>query len=339
MSNARELAELAGSYGTGGFVGMKNRIINGAMAIFQRGTAATADGVYSVDRFKLVKGNDATESASQNADAPTGFKYSLRNTVATGDASIGASQYSGFEHVIEGYNIADFAWGTASAASVTLSFWVRSSVTGQYTGGVRNNGSTRICPFNFTVDAANTWEYKTITIAGCPDGTWESTNGVGMIVAIYAAMGSTLAGGTAGVWNSTSKFGSGTPVNGIASNGNIFAITGVQLEKGSTATSFDYRPYGTELALCQRYYQVVAVGCYQKAVATNDSLTVNTPLQVQMRADPTASEKTSFASSNVSTTYPVGSVILKSTGCMLRAIAASAGNVDYQANWQFSAEL
>jgi len=260
MSNARELAELGGSYGTGGFVGMKNRIINGAMTIFQRGTAATADGVYSVDRFKFVKTNDATESVSQNADAPAGFSNSLRNTVATGDASIAAGQYSGFEQVIEGYNIADLTWGTASAAPVTLSFWVRSSVTGQYTGNLRNSSSTRICPFNFTINAANTWEYKTVTVPGCPDGTWGIVNGVGITVSIYSALGTSLTGGTDGAWNSTSKYGSGTPVNGIASNGNIFAITGVQLEKGSTATSFDFRPYGTELALCQRYCQMIGAG-------------------------------------------------------------------------------
>ena len=235
--------------------GLKNRIINGGMVIFQRGTAATTNSAYSVDRWRLVKSNDATESVSQNTDAPVGFSYSLRNTISTGDSVIGSSQYSGFEQAIEGYNIADLGWGTANAKPITISFWVRSSVTGTYIGNVRNTNDTRINPFNFTINAANTWEQKTITVTGDTGGTWQSTTSTGIIFAIYAALGSSYIGGTAGTWGTTPAFGCGSPVNGIASNGNIFAISGVQLEKGSTATSFDYRPYGTELALCQRYYE------------------------------------------------------------------------------------
>jgi hypothetical protein len=233
---------------------MRNRIINGAMAVFQRGTAATADAQYSVDRWRLVKSNDATESASQNTDAPVGFSYSLRNTISTGDATIGAGQYSGFEQSIEGFNINDLNWGTGNAKTVTLSFWIRSSVVGQYTGNLRNADDSRIYPFNFTINTANTWEFETIVITGPTDGSWNSSNGIGIKVAIYAALGSNFLGGTANAWNSTSKYGSGSPVNGIASNGNIFAISGVQLEKGTQTTGFEYRQYGTELALCQRYY-------------------------------------------------------------------------------------
>ena len=239
---------------------LKNRIINGAMVIFQRGTAATTDSTYSVDRWKLVKSNDATESVSQNTDAPTGFSYSLRNTISTGDATIGAAQYSGFEQSIEGYNIADLAWGTANAKTVTLSFWVRSSVTGTYTGNVRNYGDTRINPFNFTVSSANTWEQKSITITGDTGGTWNTTNGTGIIVAIYSALGSSYIGGTANTWGTIPAYGCGSPVNGIASNGNIFAISGVQLEIGTSATPFERRFYGQELINCQRYYYKVASG-------------------------------------------------------------------------------
>ena len=264
--------------------GFKNRIINGGMAIFQRGAAATTDAAYSVDRWRFVKSNDATESTSQNTDAPSGFSYSLRNTVATGDATIGASQYSGFEQSIEGYNVADLAWGTASAKTITLSFWVRSSVTGTYTGNVRNSDATRINPFNYTISSANTWEQKTITVTGDTGGTWLTTNGIGITVALYAALGSSYVGGTAGVWGTTPAFGCGSPVNGIASNGNIFAITGVQLEAGTVATSFDYRPYGTELALCQRYYQVS-----DTYTGVSSSSTVGygfCTFQVTMRASP-----------------------------------------------------
>jgi hypothetical protein len=234
--------------------GLKNRIINGAMAIFQRGTAATTDLTYSVDRWKFVKSNDASESVSQNTDAPTGFSYSLRNTISTGDATIGAAQYSGFEQSIEGYNMADLAWGTANAKTVTLSFWVRSSVIGTYTGNLRNSNDTRINPFNFTINVANTWEQKTITITGDTGGTWQTTTSTGIIFAVYAALGSSYTAGTSGTWGTTPAFGCGSPVNGIASNGNIFSISGVQLEVGSTATPFERRLYGQELANCQRYY-------------------------------------------------------------------------------------
>lgn len=265
--------------------GLKNRIINGAMVIFQRGVAATTNQSYSVDRWKLNKSNDATESVSQNTDAPTGFSYSLRNTISTGDATLGTTQFSGLEQLIEGYNIADLGWGTANAKTVTLSFWVRSSVTGTYTGNVRNQAVTRINPFNFTISVANTWEYKTITITGETSGTWEATNGTGIILSLYTALGSSYTGGTAGTWGTDPAYGCGSPVNGIASNGNIFAITGVQLEVGTTATPFERRLYGTELMLCQRYFQAWTV--YGTINYWNALGRFLFNLPVQMRAAPT----------------------------------------------------
>ena len=147
--------------------------------------------------------------------------------------------------------------GTSAARPINISFWVRSSVIGQYTGNVRNNDDTRICPFNYSISAANTWEFKTVTIPGCPDGTWLTNNDIGLRLQLYVAMGSTYLGGVDGAWNSTTKYGSGTPVNGLNANGNIFAITGVQLEAGPTATPFERRPYSVELGMCEHYYQVV----------------------------------------------------------------------------------
>jgi hypothetical protein len=248
--------------------GFKNRLINAGMAIDQRNSGASVSYgsgtsvVYTLDRWQIVKTNDATEAIVQSTDAPTGFRYSLRNTVSAADTSIGATQFSGFKQTIEGFNVADLMYGTASAKTVTVSFWVRATVTGQYTGNLSNGDGSRLCPFAFTINASNTWEYKSVTLPGCTDGTWSYTNGSGLALQVYCALGSSYSGGTAGVWNSSNGFGCGTPVNNLATIGNIFAITGVQLEAGTQATSFDFRSYGTELALCQRYYQKIGNASY-----------------------------------------------------------------------------
>ena len=240
--------------------GFKNRIINGAMSIFQRGVAANTDLYYSVDRWRLGKSNDAVESVTQSTDAPSGFAYSIRNTVGTADTSIGAGQYSNLKHAIEACNIADFCFGTANAKTVTLSFWVKSSVVGLYSGNICNYDESRICPYTYTINAANTWEYKTITLAGDTSGTWATAAGVGgLSLYFYMALGSNYYNGTPGTWGAPLNYGAGgsSHANVLATVGNIFAITGVQLEKGSTATAFDYRDHGNELRMCQRYCQMV----------------------------------------------------------------------------------
>jgi hypothetical protein len=317
---------LDGQFNSASSMGFKNRIINGAMVIFQRGTAATTNLAYSVDRWRYDKGNDATESVSQNSDAPAGFSYSLRNTISVGDATIGSAQFSGLQQAIEGYNVADLGWGTANAKTITLSFWIRSSVTGQYVGNVRNNDDTRINPFNFTISTANTWEQKTVTITGDTGGTWNTTNGAGIQIAIYAALGSSFLGGTAGTWGASPNFGCGSPVNGIASNGNIFAISGVQLEKGSTATSFDYRPYGTELALCQRYFQPVGNGSSGRtAGATTIELVGN--FVNSFRAAPTLTFGGFSGANTTIGQFSVGNV----TGTALSSYLANANSGFYAA--------
>ena len=316
MTNAATL----GSFGDvgGSPLVFRNKIINGDMIIYQRQAAATANGSHSADRWQLTKSNGATESVAPNIDAPTGFRASLRNTISVGDASIGATEYSGLYQAIEGVNTIDLAWGTSSAKSVTLSFWVRSSVIGQYTANLRNRDDTRICPFNFTINVANTWEHQKITLPGCPDGTWNAgTTSTSIIVQIYAALGSSFLGGTAGVWNSTAKYGSGTPVNAIASNGNIFAITGVQLEAGTCATPFERLLYSQTYSLCQRYY----LGVYGKesgiTVFGNGLLESGTqgsfffgPFPTSMRAEPTMSLGGGFllyGTTGVNTTNPLSS--------------------------------
>lgn len=236
--------------------GFKNRIINGAMVIAQRGTTAvTTSAAFPVDRFSTVNATDGTFSAQQVSDAPSGFINSLKWTTTAADASLSAAQYTSTLQFIEGLNVTDLAWGTASAATVTLSFWVKSSITGTFSGALANSAYDRSYPFNYTISVASTWEQKTITIAGDTSGTWLTTNGIGIRLYMSLGAGSNFTG-TANAWNATGSTASTTGTASVIGTLNAtWQVTGVQLEKGSTATSFDYRPYGTELALCQRYYE------------------------------------------------------------------------------------
>jgi hypothetical protein len=245
-----------------GLYGFKNRIINGAMVFDQRNAGASvtpADQAYTLDRWVYIADQASKctiEQTISGVSAPAGFSNYLGVT-STAATTITTSQVFAVIQRIEGYNMADFAWGTASAATVTLSFWVRSSLTGTFGGSLRNDDGNYNYPFSYTISSANTWEQKSVTITGATSGTWLTTNGRAMQVVFGLGAGATVSG-TAGAW-STSNFWSATGATQVlATNGATFYITGVQLEKGSTATSFDYRPYGTELALCQRYYEIVA---------------------------------------------------------------------------------
>jgi len=247
--------------GLDGFVNMKNRIINGAMVIDQRnaGSAVTVTSTnlgYPVDRFYL-ENNSGTGvlSVQQVADAPSGFVNSFKATVTTSDASLGATDRTFITQRIEGYNIADLGWGTASAKTVTLSFWVKSSVTGTFGGVLINSGGNRSYPYSYSISSANTWEQKTITIAGDTTGTWLINNGVGVSVVFSLGVGTTYSG-TAGAWANALYLTATGAVDLTATLNATFFITGVQLEVGTQATSFEYRQYGTELSLCKRYHEV-----------------------------------------------------------------------------------
>jgi hypothetical protein len=278
-------------YNTGMTVGFRNRIINGDMRIDQRNAGAaiaSPSDNYTTDRFYSRQVGGGVASAQQSSTAPTGFTNSLLFTVTTADSSIVTTDRYYVAQFIEGYNIADLAFGTASASSITLSFWVRSSLTGTFGGAIRNSGASRSYPFTYTINAANTFEQKTITIAGDTSGTWLTTNGTGIQVIFSIGMGPTYSE-TAGAWAAGDYLSATGATNVIATNGATWYITGVQLEKGTQATPFDWRPYTTELQLCQRYFykaDPITIPCF--ATTTTRALgTIAFP--TTMRATPTSS--------------------------------------------------
>jgi hypothetical protein len=240
-------------------LGFRNRLINGGMTIDQRNAGASVTpttSAYVVDRWLYATTQSSKFTLQQNAGSvtpPVGFTNYLGAT-STSAYSIVSSDVFALYHRIEGLNCADLAWGTASAATVNLSFWVRSSLTGTFGGSFRNSSNNRSYPFSYTISASNTWEQKTITIAGDTTGTWSTNTETGIQVCFGLGVGSTFSG-TAGSWSASSLLSATGATSVVGTNGATFYITGVQLEKGSTATSFDYRPYTTELQLCQRYYE------------------------------------------------------------------------------------
>ena len=278
----------------------RNRIINGDMRIDQRNagasvTPSTLYTTYTLDRWNTVYSVGSKFSVQQNAGSvtpPSGFNYYLGVTSLSAYTPGSAEQYTLVQN-IEGYNVADFGFGAAGAQTVTLSFWVRSSLTGTFGGVLGNAAANRTYPFTYTINAANTWEQKTITVAGDTTGTWLSTNSTGMQVIFSLGAGSTYLG-AAGSWSSGTYTGATGQTNLVATNGATFYITGVQLEAGSVATSFERRHYGQELALCQRYYTkfisfgatYAGIGCGVVEATTGASIVVKYP--VTMRSAPTA---------------------------------------------------
>ena len=292
MTQAVKLAQL-GSPGIS--TGFKNRIINGAMMIDQRnaGASGTSNSTYTVDRFAYYGSQASKVTWQQNQGSvtpPAGFTNYFGFTSSSSYASLSTDAFQ-FYQSIEAFNTADLNFGTANAKTITLSFWVRSSLTGTFGGALSNSGNSRCYPFTYTISSANTWEQKSITVAGDTTGTWlGASNGVGIAVNFDLGSGSNYQG-TAGSWVSANKITATGSTSVVSTNGATFYITGVQLEVGTTATDFDYRPYGTELALCQRYYygdfQSVGGVCY----GANDAVMMPRFI-VPMRATPTLSFKT-----------------------------------------------
>jgi hypothetical protein len=276
-----------------GFTGMKNRIINGNMAISQRGTSfVSPTGAYTIDRWEMEENTDGTVTVTQETDAPTGFNFSQKFTVTAADTSLAATQDLIVGQYIEGFNTADLVFGSASAATVTLSFWVKSSLTGTFGGALQNSARTRSYPFTYTISVASTWEQKTVTIAGDTSGTWiGATNGIGLRVYFGLGVGSTYSG-TAGAWAATNYYSATGAVSVIGTNAATWQVTGVQLERGSNATSFEFIDYGRQLIQCQRYFETissdsVAYGAFAIGFVSGTSGFHMLPYKVIKRANPT----------------------------------------------------
>jgi hypothetical protein len=255
-----QAAILAASGSPGTTTGFKNRIINGNMVIDQRNAGASftvpSGGGYTLDRWNTQASAASKFTVQQSSTAPTGFVNSAKLTSSSA-YSLGASDFFQFQQYIEGYNTADLGFGTANAKTVTLSFWVNSSLTGTFGLFLISDSTNRIYPTSYTINSANTWEQKTITLTGDVTGTWNTTNSTGLRITWALGYGSNYANATANAWaaNSGTNFIPSGCVNFLGTNGATFYITGVQLEVGTTATNFDFRSIGTELQLCQRYYE------------------------------------------------------------------------------------
>jgi len=333
MTTAAELASYASS-----FPSFRNRIINGDMRIDQRnaGASVTFDGTnkFVTDRFYGFS-NVGTTTSQQSTTAPTGFNNSLLVTQSTG-GSVVSSSYLALNHRIEGFNFADLGWGSASAKTITLSFWVRSSITGTFSVAFINSAVNRSYVTNYSISAADTWEQKTITIAGDTSGTWVTNNGIGVTIVWNLGYGSNYTTSTLDAWAASAKYGSTTTTTSFASTtGATFYITGVQLEVGTVATSFEHRPISVELSLAQRYYAFFRAGGGMYWSNGNVLTTVSYP--VEMRDTPQ-----SVTVKSVITEYPVSSTWIAARitkqGFEIQRSASTSFNY-VVADWAANAEI
>jgi hypothetical protein len=319
---------------------MRNRIINGAMTFNQRGyngTPVSGTAQYTLDRYAYFSNVGSKQSVEQSTDAPAGFVNSVKLTTTSAYSSAAGNRFAYYQ-AVEGYNIADLAWGTANAQPVTLSFWVKSSLTGLFSGDIHQSSGTHSYVFTFNIVSANTWEYKTITIEGPTVGTWATNNATGLVFSLNMGAGSTFLTGTTGTWQAAFFEGATSSVSLVGTLGATFFITGVQLEEGTAASPFENRLYGTELALCQRYYYRIlaestastfTTGGYSSAATAFVSF-VSFP--TTMRTAPTALEQSGTASNYLvrqgSTQFgcssvPVISTLTTSTMATVTATVAS----------------
>ena len=285
--------------GMGFNTGRRNLIINGAMQVAQRGTSATSkttSGYYAVDRMENLFSGLGTWTIEQSTDAPDGFSNSFKMTATVADASPAAGDYAQMRTSLEGYNLQHLKYGTSGALTTTVSFWVKATKTGSFTLVARNfDGNTRMFSKNVSVSAADTWEYKTVTIPGDTGDTIDNDNGTGLELAFWVNAGSDFSGGSEmSTWaaqvNANKYLGT---IDIGASVNDAIQFTGFQFEVGENASDFEHRSYGEELQLCRRYFTrytgntVFAVG---QAISTSQA-SASVPMQQPMRVAPTKSQQ------------------------------------------------
>ena len=317
MSNARNLANLLGTdtqiqtadIADGAFQANKNLIINGAMQVAQRGTSSTGVsslGYYTVDRFKTAYNGTPDElrvTHAQSTDAPTGFSSSFKLTITTAETTLASDERVRFQQRIEGQNLQHLKYGTSNAEYITFSFYVKSNVTGTYGVHLDNSDSSRSVCSAYTINAADTWEKKTISFAGDTTGSFGNNSGRSLDVNWVLAAGTNFTSGTfATSWESDTDANNAPSgqVNLIGTVSNYFQTTGVQLEVGEQVTPFEHRSYGDELRRCQRYYgkYYLHKGNEYMTHGGNISLSSNFSFPTTMRATPTSSHVQNINASN-----------------------------------------
>ena len=342
-------AAFAGTVTTAGMVVpsssfLRNRIINGDMRIDQRnaGAAVTLNGggAYTVDRWLAADDTDGVFTAQRDTVAPTGHVNSLKITTTTADSSLSASQNAFVLQRIEGNNIYDLAWGSASAQTVTLSFWVRSSLIGTFGGSARNGDGTRSYPFTYVISAANTWEYKTVTIPGDTSGTWLTDTGIGLQICFGLGVGSSFSG-TAGSWSGSNFLSATGAVSVIGTLNATWFVTGVQIEVGTAATPFERRQFGQELALCQRYFQTYPNPITYRANPAGSSFTMRQTglFVVPMRAAPSVTLSMSTIGGQAASTSVIGAFATLAQFEATTPNSTAWGNPHYDVAFNASAEL
>ena len=316
-------------------ISFKNRIINSNMVIDQRNAGASVtptSGQFTLDRWQAVLAQTSKYSVQQSSTAPTGFNNSALITSLSAYSVLTTDSFA-LRQIVEGYNFADCNWGTANAKTVTLSFWVRSSLTGTFGGSLSNSDLTRSYPFTYTISSADTWEQKSVTIAGDTSGTWVgATNGRGVIVWFGLGVGSTLSG-PAGAWAGADYRSATGATSVVGTNGATWYLTGVQLEVGTQATTFTTAggSYGAELALCQRYFQTRAG--YNNMMGSRygaNLLFVSYALPVVMRSTPTVSNGNGWSALNSTGTESGSALTINSV------LTSTGGNVDVVINSSFN---
>ena len=263
MSKAAELANLIGNINAGGGGVNRNLVINGAMNVSQRGdvTGKTSASFGGPDRFAVGITSHGTYAMSQSSTVPSGkgFANSYKLDCTGDDTSIGSTAEVTIQHKFEGQNLQTLRKGTSEAKPITVTFYCRSNLTGTFTLEFFDNDNSRQCSKNFTISSANTWEFKSITFPADTTGTFDDDNAQSAVLVWWLAAGDNFTSGT----QNTSAFASNTNANRVSSSivnmssstDNEFLLTGVQLEVGQNATTFEHEPFDRTLAKCQRYYE------------------------------------------------------------------------------------